>query len=184
MGVAEVLRIRRGRQSSARDVYFGGGSLMTCVPDHSSTRSVSTVRFGTPIAEELPDVAHFAHHIHVQFRCDQLVSVRASPARRTAPSDRRSSSIRRTPRCSTDASTPTRLIAPMKYAFATACGRLLELPQILRQSGDRRGRIEDDFRAVEAKRARALRKVPVVADIDADRRVLVSEHRIARDCLA
>ena len=58
-------------------------------------------------------------------------------------------------------------------------GRLFELPEILGQAGDGRGRVEDDLRAVQAERARTFREVPVVADVDADLRERRVEDRVA-----
>ena len=56
---------------------------------------------------------------------------------------------------------------------------LLELPEVLREAGDRRRRVEDDLGAVQAERARALGEVAVVADVDADLRVPRLEDRVA-----
>ena len=57
--------------------------------------------------------------------------------------------------------------------------RLLQLPQILAEAGDGGRRVEDDLRAVQAQAARALGKVAVVADIDADFGEAEVEDRIA-----
>src|SRR5688500_4416009 len=56
---------------------------------------------------------------------------------------------------------------------------LLELPQILRQAGHGRRRIEYDLRAGESELARAFRKVAIVADVHADVRILRLEDGIA-----
>jgi len=58
--------------------------------------------------------------------------------------------------------------------------RLLQLPQVLRQAGHGGGGVEHDLRAVQTQRARALGKMPVVADVDADLGVGGVEHRIAQ----
>ena len=57
--------------------------------------------------------------------------------------------------------------------------RLLQLPEIFAQPGHGRRGIEDDLRAVEAQAARALGKMAVVADIDADLGEAQIEDRIA-----
>ena len=57
--------------------------------------------------------------------------------------------------------------------------RLFQLPQVLREPGDSRRRIEDDFGAVQAEKARAFGEVAVVADVDADRREPRLEDRVA-----
>src|SRR5258708_28452563 len=64
-----------------------------------------------------------------------------------------------------------------KTAVGSRRGGLLELPQIFRQAGDRRRRIDDVFRAVERKRAPALREVAVVTDIHAELAIAGAEDR-------
>src|SRR5205807_2017907 len=56
--------------------------------------------------------------------------------------------------------------------------RLLQLPEILRQSRDRCRRIENDFGAVQPERARPFRKMPVIADVDANVGILRLEDGI------
>ena len=59
--------------------------------------------------------------------------------------------------------------------------RLLELPQIFRKPSHRGRRIENNFRSIQSENARALRKMPVIADVDADLRILCLEIRDSRD---
>ena len=66
-----------------------------------------------------------------------------------------------------------------EVAVGDGVRRLLELPQVLRQAGDGRRRVEDDLGAVQAEQPRAFGKVAVVADVDADGRVARLEHRVA-----
>ena len=66
-----------------------------------------------------------------------------------------------------------------EVAVGDGVRRLLELPQVLRQARDRRRRIEDDLGAVQPEQPRAFGKVPVVADVDADRGEARLEDRIA-----
>ena len=56
---------------------------------------------------------------------------------------------------------------------------LLQLPEVLAEAGHRGRGVEDDLRAVQAERARALREVAVVADVDADLGEGGLEHRVA-----
>src|SRR5271166_1337772 len=45
---------------------------------------------------------------------------------------------------------------------------LFQLPEVFAQPGDGGRRVEDDLGAVQAQRARTLREMAVVADVDAD----------------
>src|SRR5205085_439361 len=56
--------------------------------------------------------------------------------------------------------------------------RLFKSPEVFRQSGDRRRRVEHDLGAVESELARALGEMPVVADVHTDVRILRLEHRV------
>src|ERR1700761_945324 len=57
-------------------------------------------------------------------------------------------------------------------------GRLLQLPQVIRQARARRARVEDDLRAVQAERAPPFREVPVIADVDTDLAHRGVEYRV------
>src|SRR4029079_89625 len=57
---------------------------------------------------------------------------------------------------------------------------LLQFPEVFAQSRHRGGGIEHDLRAGQAERARALREVAVVADVDTDLRKRGLEDRIAQ----
>ena len=56
---------------------------------------------------------------------------------------------------------------------------LFEFPEVFGEAGDRGRRIEDDFGAVQAENARALGKMAVVADVDADSAEARLENGIA-----
>src|SRR4029434_9565074 len=57
--------------------------------------------------------------------------------------------------------------------------RLLQVPEILAETGDGRRRVPDQLGAVERERTPALGEVPVVADVDAELADLGIEHGIA-----
>src|SRR3954468_23812652 len=59
-------------------------------------------------------------------------------------------------------------------------GRLLDVPEPVRQTGLGGRGVEDDLRVVQAELAPALREVPVVADVDADPADRGVEHRVAQ----
>src|SRR5438270_10544889 len=138
----------------------------------------SVVRVGAAVAEELPRVAHFANLIEVELRGDEGILV--------ALCDRE-----HLPSRIAEVALPVELAdVPRSFesdavdradevAVRDGVRRLLELPQILRQAGHRRGGIEHDLRAVQSQLARSLGEVAVVADVDADLRVLRIEHRVA-----
>src|ERR1041385_8671732 len=136
------------------------------------------VRAGPAAAEELPRAAHFLDHVEVELADDQLVLVAAALRDELAA---RVDEVRLTVEL---ADVPRRLGADaVDRADEVAvrdrvCG-LLELPQVLGEPGDRRRRVVDDLGAVEAERTRTLGEVAVVADVDADPRVLGLERRIA-----
>src|SRR6185437_9141802 len=67
-----------------------------------------------------------------------------------------------------------------KILVGDGVGGLFELPQIFGKSGDGRGRIEDNLRAVQSKASCAFWEMTVVADVDADARMARLENGIAR----
>src|SRR6202041_585407 len=58
--------------------------------------------------------------------------------------------------------------------------RLLQFPQVLRQAGNCRGRIENDLRSVQTQYPRALGEMAVVADVYANLSEACLEYRIPR----
>ena len=66
-----------------------------------------------------------------------------------------------------------------EIAVGDGVGRLLQLPEVFRQAGDRGRWIEDDLRPVQAQAARPFGKMAVVADVDADLGEPRREDRIA-----
>src|SRR6185312_3064534 len=57
---------------------------------------------------------------------------------------------------------------------------LLQLPQVLRQAGDRRRRVDDIFRSIQGERPPAFGEVAVIADVNAELAVAGLEHRPLR----
>ena len=91
-----------GRTSSPHGVWYS--SSATDFRTRSSAAlelAESPVRLRPAVAVELPHVAHLADLVEVEVRGDQLVLVARAPAPGTGRADRRSSSGRRTRRCST-----------------------------------------------------------------------------------
>src|SRR5436189_4649522 len=66
-----------------------------------------------------------------------------------------------------------------KVAVGDGVRWLFQLPEILRQTSDRRRWIENNLSAVQPKGARAFRKVPVIADVDTNAGVGRVESREA-----
>src|SRR5262249_4616565 len=58
--------------------------------------------------------------------------------------------------------------------------RLLDLPQVLAETGDGGRRVEHDLGAVESQGAGAFGKVAIIADVNSDLREADVEHRIAQ----
>src|ERR1051325_3762270 len=138
----------------------------------------TAVCFRPAVAEELPRVAHFADLVEIELGGDERVLVACGDVHDLA------ARIAEVALSIKLADVPRALIADAVDRADVVAVRhgvrgLLELPEILRQTGHGRGRIEHDLRAGEAELARALGEVAVVADVDADRADLGLEHRIA-----
>ena len=103
---------------------------------------------------ELPDVAHLANLVEVELGGDQLRLV-ARRLRHELPARvaevTLAVELADVPRL---LRSPTRLIAPTKYAFATACAGCSSFHRYSDKSRHGRRRIEHDLRAVQV-RARA-----------------------------
>ena len=94
------------------------------------------VQLRAPVPEELPQIADLADHVHVQVRDHQLVAVLAGLGQDTAP---RVDHVRGAVE---PADVSGRLDAGTidgadEYAVGDRRGGLLELPQVLAQSGHR-----------------------------------------------
>src|SRR5579862_5501472 len=144
----------------------------------SALRGKRTVALGSAVAKELPHFADFGDHLEVEVGDNDFVFIAAClrdnfaariaevtlPVKLSdAPRLFGSHTIDRTD----------------KVAVRNSVNRLLEFPQILRESGNSRRRIEYDLRAIQAEDSRAFREVTVIANINADSRVLCFKHWIA-----
>ena len=143
-----------------------------------SCSAIGPYESGPAIAIELPDAADLLDHVEVHLGDDQLVLVLG--ARREEVAAR----IDEVRRAVEPADVPRRLgadavAARHEVAVGDGVRRLLELPEVLRQAGDGRRRVEDDLGAVQAEQPRALGEMAVVADVDADRGEARLEHRVA-----
>src|SRR5436309_850282 len=137
------------------------------------------VRLRPAVAEELPGAADLLDHVEVHLRDDELVFVLAALRQEIA------ARIDEIARAVELPHVPRRLDADAidathEVAVGHGMGRLLELPEILRESFHRRGGIEHDLRAVEAEESGAFRKVAIVADVHADRGEPRLENGIAQ----
>src|SRR5450631_4145854 len=122
------------------------------------------VRFRPSVPEELPGPPDLLDHVEVAGRDEELVPVLARGREEVAS---RIDDVRRAIEAP---DVPRGLGAHTvrrrhEVAIRDRVSGLLELPEVLREAGDRRGRIEDDLGAVQAQRARALGEVAVITDI-------------------
>src|SRR5215831_19350680 len=107
------------------------------------------VGFGTPVAIKLPGAPHLFDHVEVYVGDDEIVLILAADGEEVSA---RIDDIRGAVEL---ADVPRRFSAYAvrggdEVSVRDRVRRLLELPQILREARDRRRRIEDDLRAVEA----------------------------------
>src|SRR3954463_3117187 len=131
------------------------------------------------IAEELPDLAHLADHVEVEVRDYDFIFVAAGLRNDFSPR------IAEITLAVKFADIP-RLLPPHainranEISIGDGVRRLLQLPQIFREAGDSRRRIEYDLSSVQSQNARAFWKVPVVADVHAHLGILGLEHGITK----
>src|SRR5689334_5626907 len=154
-------------QTSAAKV----SDAVTTVPSLMSVRmSVLdqwAVGVGAPVAEELPGPPDLLDHVEVQRGDDELVLVLARARQDLAA---RVDEVRVAVEL---ADVPRALGAhAIDRAHEVAIGHrvrgLLELPQVLREAGDRGRWVVDDLGTRQAECARTLGEVAVVADVRAD----------------
>src|SRR6185437_1027642 len=131
------------------------------------------------IAEELPDLAHLADHIEVEVRDHDLIFVAAGLRNDF------SAWIAEITLAVKFADIPRlfpsyAINCPDEISIGDGMRRLFQLPQIFREAGHSRRRIEYDFSSVQSQNARAFWKVPVVADVHAHLGILGLEHGITK----
>src|SRR6267378_7005732 len=143
----------------------------------ASARDFS-VGFRAAVAVELPGVADFLNFIEIQLRDEQFILIAAGllndfPAR-----------VAEIALAVEFADFPGSLRADTvdgrdKISVSNRVRGLLQFPQIFGEAGDGGRRIVDDFRAVEAEDARALREMAVVTDVHTDAGVPSLEYGVA-----
>src|ERR1700722_19645031 len=121
----------------------------------SSDRGQRAIGLGTAVAEELPEIAHLAHHVPIHLGGDQLVLVRARLG------DDLAARIDEIGGAIETADAPGLLGADTVdgadiAAIRRGGGGLFELPEILTQPRDRRRGIDDVLGAVERQRSPTL----------------------------
>src|SRR5450756_2312858 len=150
-GPEPLLLLARTRFAQTARSGVGGASP----PLGASQCDQPIVSLRPAVPEELPRTADVFDHVEVARRDDELVLVLARGREEVAP---RVDDVRRPVEA---ADVPRRLGADAvargdEVAIRDGVRGLLELPEILREAGDRRRRVEDDLGAVQAQRTRAL----------------------------
>src|SRR5664280_336070 len=125
------------------------------------------IHVGAAVAEELPGFADFGNHIEVEVGGEDFVFV----ARRLG--EDAAAGIAEIARAVEFADIPRGFGAHAvdgadEIAVGDGVGGLLQLPQILAETGDGGRGVEDDLGAGQSQSARAFGEVAVVADVDAD----------------
>src|SRR3989304_9039662 len=142
-----------------------------------SGRDEGTVGVGATIAEELPDRADLLDQVEVEVGDHDRVLVARALDQDLPPR------VAEVALAVELADAPRLLVADAvdgadEGAVRDRVGGLLQLPEVLAEARHRGRGVEDDLRAAQAQRARALREVAVVADVDADLPVGGLEHGI------
>ena len=169
-------RMRRGRRSRVVMRVFVVSSVARSVRRQSCDDR--PVRLGPAVAEELPGVADLADQVEVEVGDHDVVAVAAADGEHLAA---RVAEVA----LAVELADPPGLLeaGPVDRADEVAVGdrvrRLLELPEVFGQPGDRRRRVEDDLRPVQAEAAGPFGEVAVVADVDADLADPGVEDRVA-----
>src|SRR5258708_16811854 len=145
--------------------------------DLPTLRGKRSVTLGTPIAEELPRLSGLRNHVEIdvghQHRIFRAARLRKDLSARIAEVA-----------LAIELADVPRLLASHavdradKISIRPRMRRLLQFPQVLRKSGYRRRRIENNLGAIHSQDPRPFGKMAVVADIHPDARELRIEHGI------
>src|SRR6266700_6161743 len=144
----------------------------------SALRGDRPVGFRPPVAEELPHFAYFGDHLEIEIGNYDFVFIT------TGLSDDLSPRIAKIAFAIEFADAP-RLLGPHtinrahKIAFSHGMSRLLQFPQIFRETCDSGGRVEHDLRAIQSENARTFREVAVIADVHPHASIFSFENWIA-----
>src|SRR5258706_146198 len=135
--------------------------------DEFSKLHDAVVRLRTAVAIELPGVADLADLVHVEVGGDERVCIARADGKHLA------ARIAEVALAVELADVPGCFVADAidgadEVAVGDGVGRLLQLPEVLREAGYGGRGIHDDFRACQSQLSRSLGEVPVVADVDAD----------------
>src|SRR5690349_15855120 len=137
----------------------------------------ATVRLRPTITEKLPDVPYLTDPVEVELRGHEVVPITRRLRHEVAA---RIAEVA----LPVELSDPPRILVPHPVDRADEecvrhrVRRLLELPEILGQSGHRRRRVEHDLGTIEPELARALGKMTVIADVYTHVRITSLEDRI------
>src|SRR6266699_4932794 len=136
------------------------------------------VGFRAAITIKLPGITNFLNFVKIQIRDEQFILVAAGLLHNF------SSRIAEVALAVKFADFPGSFRANAvdggnEIGVGDGVSRLLEFPEIFGETGDRGGRVVNDFGAVEAEDARAFGKVAVVTDVDADAGVARLENGVA-----
>src|ERR1035438_2330149 len=134
---------------------------------HGSGLYQGCVHVGTAVAVELPGLAYFGDHVQIDVRGEHFVLI-ADSLREDA-----AARIAEVAGAIEFADIPRSLDAHSidggdEITIGHGVRGLFQLPEVFAQPGYGGRRVEDDLGAVQAERARALREMAVVADVDAD----------------
>src|SRR5262245_29050864 len=134
-------------------------------PDSGKKLGHVSVGLGPSIPVELPDPPDFFDHVEVHVGGHELVLILAPFGEELAARVDEVAVAVEFP----DA--PRRFLsdavdAAHEVAVRDRVRRLLELPEVLGEPGDRRRRIEDDLGALQPEEPGPFREVPVVTDVD------------------
>src|SRR6266849_7634020 len=143
----------------------------------SRLRDECLIAVGTPVAEELPRVAHFRDHVEVEIGDHDFIFVAAGLRDDFAPW------IAEITLAIEFAYVPRRFFPyPIQCSHKVSIGYgvrwLFKLPKIFGKTRDGRRRIKDNFGAVQSQAACSFGKMAVVADVHSNLGVLCIEDSV------
>src|SRR6266568_3855508 len=151
---------------------------LTTASSGTSGRDEGTVRVRPAVAEELPDRADFVDGVEVEIGHHQRILVARALGHDLPPR------VAEVALAVELAHLPRRLDpdpvdGPHEVAVGHGVGGLLQLPEVLGETGHGGRGVEHDLGAVQPEGAGPLGEVAVVADVHADLGVSGLEHRVA-----
>src|ERR1700728_5021353 len=143
-----------------------------------SLRGERSITLRTAVAKELPHFAHFRDHVEVQVRHYDFCFIAARPGNNLSPRIAEITLAIKFPNTPRLLNTNA-VNCAHKIAVSHGMRGLLQVPQIFREPGNGCRRIEHNLRAVQSQNARSLRKMPVVANVNADPGIFRFKHRVS-----